>query len=77
MQSRSKIHRPLLAYWTPWPRPAPAMTSPASDARFHTTLWEVVRVAGRVFGKSHPRVGTFQATLDDAKATLAYFDAPS
>ena len=41
-----------------------------------TTLEELVRVARRVFGKSHPRAGTFQATLDDAKATLAYFDAP-
>jgi len=42
-----------------------------------TTLEVVVRVARRVFGKSHPRVGTFQATLDDAKAKLASFDAPS
>ena len=39
-----------------------------------TTLEELVRVARRVFGKSHPTSRLFRNTLEDAKAKLAKLD---
>ena len=40
-----------------------------------TTLEELVRVARRVFGKSHPTSRLFQVALKDAMAKLAELDA--
>ncbi len=42
-----------------------------------TTLDEIVRIARRVLGKSHPCPGTIEAVLRDAQAALRARETPS
>ena len=41
-----------------------------------TTLEETARTARRVFGRAHPVTGSLEHGLEEARSTLASFDAP-